>query len=156
MRSPEQSCVNCGCVLSNARSHPHHRAFFAFVKFAFENWPENRETTFTPCSAEELRAWSLVKAGHCTPVYLEFSTEKEAKTAVDVAMDIYRRLRSEGFFAWVVPHKKGIAIMRPDSISFKRLSQRRFNEVSEAAIAAIEHESGLSFDTWKHGEMEAA
>lgn len=146
-------CPECGCVLNDARSAEHLRAFFGFIKFVFENWPG--EATFTPDNPEHLRAYLLVKAGHRQPHHLfRFANKRELQIVQGFVIEEMRADRARGVYGWPVDMDGGLAILRPASIAFDKISQKKFNEVSEAVFKVIYDLTGIDFNDWKEGLLK--
>jgi hypothetical protein len=59
------------------RSTVSHNHYFASIKTAWENLPENDPRFPNP---EALRHWALIKAGYCTESHVVCDTEEQANT----------------------------------------------------------------------------
>lgn len=145
-------CPSCGCCLEDERSLEHLRMFHAFIRNCFESWPE--ECTFLPDNQEHLRAFLLVKARHRQPHHVfKFANRREMQIVQGFLDEEMRADRARGVYGWPVIVDGGIAILRPASIAIhgpKAISQKRFNEVSEAVFKVAYDYAGLDFDAWKN------
>ena len=155
------SCPECGCILSSVRSLPEHRGFFAYVKFAFDNWPENGFEDFWPDNAEHLRAWLEIRSNHKRPPRIyTFKTREQAVSAAAFAKAEMAADNLEGSYSWIVPLKgqNGFEVVRPASIKWDKLGEARFNKLVNEVSAIIKEIIGVSFTEWKEGahRMEKA
>jgi hypothetical protein len=152
------NCPECGCLLTDVRSLPHHRAFFAYLAFAFKHWPEDGFDDFHPDNPEHLRAWVEVRADFKKPSrHYTFKTRAETAASMtafemDKAAD-----RLEGTYSWVVPLKgcNGFEVVRPKSIKWEKLGEARFNLLAGKVSAIIKEIIGVSFSEWKEGAHRA-
>lgn len=137
-------CPHCGVVLTKNRSGPDHRRFFALIKAAFDQWPENHD--FTPDSAEALRAWLTCKAGYrnSTPVMLPDEADDHMKLLFRLGIE--SSIRAAGGVAFVVPYRDGVAVISPKSIAWDKISQKDFGAVRSAVEDVIKAETGLDPD----------
>ncbi len=142
------SCPECGCILNDVRSIPAHRLFFGFLKHAFESWPDGAE--FVPDNPEHLRAWALVQAGHRAPQYVfRFANKRELQIVQGFVSEEMRVDRARGVYGWPVMQDGGLTILRPASIAFDKLSQKKFNQITESVFKVIRDYAGIDFDEWK-------
>ena len=146
MTKPLQSCPECGAVLDRpARSSRHHRRLFGLITAAFHNWPENCE--FQPESAEHLRAWLLVKAGHreTREIPVTFLEEYPILTPL-TRLTIEAVLREAGPFPVINPNASAgtLSITWSKSIAWSELDQRKFSPIAEAVEQTIEQELGVT------------
>lgn len=142
-----------GMILSvkveQPRSPEHHRLFFAVIARAFESWPEAHE--FEPGDAEHLRAWLLCKAGYRVSQTFSLGEvpEKQRELVVTtIAAIVTQAMRGNGY-AFVSPHKDGIAVHKPRSIAFEKLGQREFNALSEQVFGIVSQVLGVEVETLK-------
>lgn len=144
---PPDHCPECGCLLTQShRSSRHHRRLFALIHAAFNQWPEQNE--FQPESAEHLRAWLLVKAGHREtreiPVQLAHDHPGLATLA---RLAIEAAFREAGAFAFINPNGNGVvSIYRPKSIAWHQLDQKKFAPIADAVEQIIENAIGVKAD----------
>lgn len=138
------SCPHCGGVLTKGRSLPDHRRFFGLIAAAFEQWPEDH--SFTPESAEHLRAWLTCKAGwrESTPIHMP-------DMATDRMKDLFRlsieaAIAAAGGTAFVVPYRDVVAVIRPKSIAWDKIDQKEFGKLRDAVSDVIEAEIGVKAD----------
>jgi len=143
------SCPECGCILDDVRSLPHHRAFFAYVRDAFRSWPAGREPN--PVSPEHLRSWLEIEAGHAMIRPYHFSTRAMAAAAAEFAKAEMAADRLEGRYSILreLPDAKGFEIVRPTSIKWEKVGQAKFNELSNKVSDIVKEVIGISFDEWK-------
>lgn len=135
-------CPHCGCSLTKARSGPDHRRFFAVIKAAFEHWPEGHD--FQPDDAEHLRAWLICKAGYRISTPIDLPSNASGHVRMLFRLGVEAALRSAGnIVAFVVPHRNGVAVVRPRSIAFDKLGQHEFSDLRNAIEDVIRVETGL-------------
>lgn len=143
--SKEIVCPDCGSVIGpggrKPRSVPHHRRFFGLISAALAHWPENHERQFT--SAEELRAYLLLKAGHRSTgasIPLSGMQKERALLLVEAA------IRGAGSYAMPVLQGDTLVIFTPKSIAFHALGHQAFTALNNDVEALIEQEIGVSAD----------
>lgn len=148
-------CPECGCVMGpggrKPRSVPQHRRFFGVLAAAFANWPETHERQFT--SAEELRAYLLLKAGHRVTgasIPLSGMHKERALLLVEAA------IRGAGSYAMPILQGDTLVIFTPKSIAFHSLSHLAFTALSNDVEALIEREIGVSADALLRENERAA
>jgi hypothetical protein len=129
------TCPYCGG--DKPRSLPQHRRFFGMLRSVFEQWPEAHG--FRPESAEELRAWLLVKAGYRRVSYLDIGMMPSHM----VLPVVTGALRAAGAYAWLAEHQGRIAVLSPRSIRFEALGHKAFCSLERAVEDVIHTETGL-------------
>jgi hypothetical protein len=147
------SCPGCGLVLHDVRSAPEHRGFFAYLTFALKHWPPAGFEDFKPTTAEELRAWVEIRAGHKKPSRIyTFRTPKQAEISADFAKADMAADRLEGIYSWFVPlSDSSFEVQRAASIAWDKLGEARFNKLVNEVSAIIKDIVGISFQEWKEG-----
>jgi hypothetical protein len=143
-----KACPECGCVLEKPRSAPHHRRLFGLISAAFANWPESHE--FQPDDPEHLRAWLLCRAGYREAREIEVAySEHNPELAKATALVIQAAIEEAGAYAFIRPHPSGgsVAVYRPRSIAWSRLSQKDFSPLAEAVEGVIESVIGVEAET---------
>lgn len=147
-------CPECGGVLNDERSLKMHNAFFGFNAHVFKHWPDTFEE-FQPVDEEHQRAWLTVRAGHQQPRHV-FPLTNKRETAIitnflnfEMASD-----RARGVYGWPVVAEGGLTILRPASIAWDKLSQKRFNHVSQRVFRVVYDITGIDFDAWKEGRHD--
>lgn len=73
-----EHCPECGCVIREPkqRSHQTHNHYFAAIHDAWENLPEAISGEFP--SPQHLRAYALIRTGHCTVNKMVCRTNRDA------------------------------------------------------------------------------
>lgn len=134
-------CPHCGCELIRARSHRHHRLFFAVIDAAYENWPEQCE--FQPTSAEHLRSWLLVKAGYAERLgnLLSIIRPTPEKLTDFLQMCVHAiKTHGHGFLAVESEYAE---FHVPKSIAWAELDQKEFAPIADEVFAQIEGVMGV-------------
>jgi len=140
----EKSCPHCGGILHKARSLPDHRRFFGLISRAFHNWPEKHE--FQPETSEHLRSWLLCKAGYrqATPIHMPDLATDHMRTLFRLSIEA--AIAAADGFAFVVPYRDVVAVIKPKSIAWDKLGQAEFGAVRDAVSDVIERETGIAVD----------
>lgn len=82
--------------VSLPRSGPAHRMFFAVLAAAAHHWPHGAEPQ-PAGDSEVLRAWLLIRAGHCDRIDFPFPDDAFGqKLALASVSDFVNRLRAKG------------------------------------------------------------
>lgn len=150
-----KNCPECGAVFAKPRSIRDHNRFFGILERAFDQWPEGHE--FRPTSPAHLRAWVLCKAGYHTVEMVDVDFESFAryhdmgnagpalmKLIGAVAATTARVALGDGDYAFTRIHGEGIAVFKPKSIAFDKLSQSEFGPLRSAVEEIIEQAIGVS------------
>jgi len=130
-------------VTNRPRSPKAHRHFFAIIDKAFQNWPDTHP--FQPDSAEHLRAWLEVKAGHRDIILADPSGPM-----VEFIKAVLKRIEDADIgFRYGFPAVKGdmIAVAFPRSISWSTLSQEEFSPIANEIYAILEDIIGVDTAT---------
>jgi hypothetical protein len=139
-------------MLTLGRRKRHHDALFAYIGDAFENWPHSHP--FRPDSAEHLRAWLLVEAGHSTVDLMLVRTSGEV-AAVAAFNEIERR-RARWSFPKITEQREGtfgvvgydIEVRTALTIRWDALDETEFKKVSGPVFDLIAN-VWMDFDAWK-------
>lgn len=141
-----RTCEHCHRPITKPRSSADHRRFFGVLHAAFDQWPETSD--FTPDNAEHLRAYLLCKSGYRETTFIPVLDGAGSHPAVArlTALAAEAAIKAAGGYAFVRPHRDGIAVHAPKSIAFDKLSQKEFGPLRDAVEAVIEAEIGVSAD----------
>ena len=139
-------CEHCGKSSKSPRSGPDHRRLFSIIAAAWATWPEQHR--FQPSSAEHLRSWLLIQAGHCEVIAVEPEGDDvvaSVRTAARVAkaLDAHGVLRIRG---------EQIEVVRPKSMRFDKMSQREFGPIRDAIENIICTELGVTIEALAKAE----
>lgn len=127
------SCPHC------SRSNEEHRFHFAMIAKAFESWPHGHR--FRPISAEHLRSWLYVEAGHVHTVDIEGANALtiEGVRAARMILSPHTYLRMEA-----IPG--GLRISGPKSIAKGKCKKAEFREVQDKVATIICDVLGVTAD----------
>lgn len=139
-------CPHCGCEIdlgpkSAPRSVDQHRRYFGLIRAVFHHWPEAHQYQFS--SAEELRAFLQMKAGHReigARIPLVGVNRERAMLLAEAA------IRAAGSYAVPVLHGDTLVVFKPKSIAFGKLSHAAFCALNNAVDEVIRAETGLDPD----------
>jgi len=140
------------CKITRPRSMPHHHFFFAYLKEAFENWPEGgaelgNGVRFHPENEEHLRAWAIIMAGVKFRIAVEVDDgDMPAGELGNVLAGVLRKLRRMRIYAWPKLINGRVRIVMPVSIAHDPMDEKDFSELSSAVFDMIEGLIGLSAD----------
>lgn len=139
------TCEHCGAVNEakavSRRSGPQHRRFFAIVRAAFFNWPEGHPT-FRPKSAEHLRFWLEMRAGHFTVTTTARITSADPDK-VFALMSAFMR-HSDDHTLFVELDGNLMVEKKTLSIDYATLGPAEFGRLKEAVCEVIEAEMGIA------------
>lgn len=133
--------------ITQPRSMPHHKFFFAFLNEVFQNWPEDHP--FRPNDEEHLRAWLTVKAGWLEMMEYVVPTTAEAHRAIKIAKAIIYKF-SGGRPIWFKLIGSQIYAAWPKSIKFEKMDEEEFKRFTTAIFTLIYAET--SMDVEEHYE----
>ena len=131
-------CPTCGRTEpAKPRSPDHHRRYFKVLALAFEHWPDTHAEKFD--DLESFRAWVQMRAGHfeSTKLSLEGANPHIVERVASAA------LKSSGTYARARVYGSDLYVYRPKSISFGRLDQKAFSELSASVETVIKVEGNL-------------
>lgn len=149
----KKACPHCGGILHKHRSEPDHRRFFGLINAAFANWRHDHD--FQPDTAEHLRAWLLCKAGYREVVTIPIEGNHPAVARL-ATIATEAALKASKSYAFIRPSGMGLAVFRPRSIAWDRLSQKEFNPIRQAVEDVITAEIGVEADTLLRQHERAA
>lgn len=128
--------------VTRPRRVKHHRWWFACIAGYFENWPTNAE--FQPESAEHLRAWATVRAGHRDILGERLHNhEGDALMMMEFVSKCLARQRERGY-GFVTIHNNSLVFATPKSIAFDALDQAAFAPIAHEILNVLEAASGIS------------
>lgn len=134
------------CKIMKERSSPHLRLFFAAIKTAYDNWPEQHAEQFV--NAEELRGWLLCKAGHCSSIKLDLDHhDYAAKSAQMFSFFIQKAFGHRSIF--FKSHGNLLIGYVPDSIANDAVDQTEFTVISQKVSDVLKAEINMSLDDFK-------
>lgn len=148
------TCPHCGCEVAmpdKRRSVPQIRRAFALWRAAFHHWPEQHDTQFA--SVEELRKWTLIKAGHAKIAARIPVTGMKPDRLVAI---VEAAMRAAGSYAVPVMHGTDLVVFVPRSIAFHRLGHLAACALFDEVAAVIEAETGMKAEQLLHETERAA
>ncbi len=117
------------------RSMASHKQYFAAVREAWKNLPEDAADRYdTP---EKLRKWALVRAGFCDETYFDFESDQKAHAVAAM-------MRKLDEFAVVTVKKGQIRIYRPKSQSIHAMGKEDFEASKRAVLDILSGVIGVS------------
>lgn len=124
-------------VLDEARTDKDHAHYFACIKVAFDNLPEDIAGDFK--SAEHLRKWALVKAGYCTTANAVCKSRAEAQRLAACT-----KLIDEYIVATI--DKRVVTIYRPLSQAYDQMTKKDFKQSKNAVLDVLSKLIGTDVD----------
>ena len=123
--------------LVDARTLIDHNHYFACIKVAFDNLPEDIGADFkTP---EHLRKWALIKAGYCTTVNTVCKSHAEA-----MRLALFARMIDE--YAISTVERRVVTTYRATSQSYDTMSRKAFHKSKDAVLDVLSKLLGTSVD----------
>lgn len=119
------------------RSLAQHKRFFAVLAAAHHHWPASHK--FQPDSAEHLRAWLLVKAGHHT--VKTFYLDEDASTLSRLIPIITATML--GKHSWCKARGNELHVCVPQSIAFDKMEHQAFCKLNDDVDEVIRVETGM-------------
>lgn len=125
------------CVLEvrEERSYASHRQYFAAIREAWQNLPEDAAQRYD--SPEKLRKWALIRGGFCEETDFVFESEKKA---VAVAM-MARKLDD---YAIVTQKGPVVKVYRAKSQSLAAMGKEEFQASKQAVLDILSGQIGVS------------
>jgi len=146
-------CDKCGQKLQHPRNEARHKLFFAVLKPAFDQWPEQYE--FQPENEEHLRAWLLTKAGHNTADNIE--THEGIPESVIPALTIFINSMATGKPRFLKRLPSGqLRIYKPKSIAYDKCDEATFKSLFDKCVEIIVSVVGVPIEELKRQNERAA
>lgn len=140
MGQPEK-CAKCGQPLRQ-RSDEEHRHYFAVLRAVYENWPYSDR--FSPESAEHLRHYLQMHAGHYSPV--DVSTD--GVSSDDVAKQVTALVKALGIEnPFVEVRGDCIRIYVPKSMAYRECPVKTFRAVKATVFEIVKNRTGIECET---------
>lgn len=144
--------------ISLRRSAPAHRMFFAVIAAAAQHWPHGVEPE-PEGDAELLRAWLLIRAGHCDKIDFHWPDDEvqQQMTTASIA-NLIGRLRNGGQYPFI---RQGEATIEIDgkpqrcpvvrifisrSMDYETLDEAAFGRIRKHSYDDIEAIVGVRVD----------
>lgn len=136
------------------RSNRHQGLFFAAIKSAFDNWPENHE--FKPENEEHLRQFLEIKAGYRTALTVSLDTSEHKQGFFAALTGAIAHAQAQGSkdsqkYVFIMSTAEKVFVVYANSISYSKLDQSEFNNVSNKVSDVLKEHTGLSLDDFKMG-----
>ncbi len=136
---PGEKCECCGRAFEHPRNAGRHRAFFAMLKPAFENWPERHD--FQPVDLDELRGWLLCRAKWCETERIEFAVGNRNQIVAAMTAFMTKQRGKRSHFQQT---STGLMAYTPKSIAFTKCREVDFRRIIDDVTGIIETEIGVS------------
>jgi hypothetical protein len=149
-----RKCEACGQPLKRHRSGADHRRLFALMSAAYMHWPERHK--FQPSSAEHLRAWLTIHAGHYDVVTVPVPEDAPEIVVRLAALGAEAAIKAASTFAWPVAKGHQIDVYSPRSIAWDKLSQKDFAPIRQRIEDVIAAEIGIDAETLLREHQRAA
>ena len=130
--------VTLRCQVSKPRSNPAHRMFFGIIAVAFDQWPETAK--FRPTSAEHLRAYVLIKAGHYNSIDVP---ARNPEVAAAILLQLIEAVKADDKFPILWQYADFVRVYTPKSVAYSEVAQADFSKISEAVYTEIEKVLGV-------------
>ena len=135
--------------VTNPRSRKHLGLFFAALKCAYENWPENHE--FKPECPEHLRQYVESRAGYREALTVKLTGDKGFIHSLSGAI---AHAQSQGSgkkqkYVFLTNTTTDVWVVYAKSIAYDQLDQDDFNVVSQRVSEVLKAETGIGLDEYK-------
>ena len=134
-------CPTCGGPLRH-RSDTHHKLFFAVITQVFHNWPEAH--AFQPSSAEHLRGWLLIEAGHTKQIEIA-GPQNITVAAVKACREVLGNAEALRMYRT----ETGIRLVAPASLKYREVGKRKFEDISHAVFEIVEAITGTPIEQFR-------
>jgi hypothetical protein len=128
---------------SHDRSDTSHKHFFALVREAWQNLPENLVNEFP--NSEVLRGFALIKTGHCTVNKIVAASNPEA-----VRLLTYLTSREGYSICEIVGNV--VTIWEPHSMKYLAMKRKEFQQTKDDVLTFISQLIGTDVTTLKQAE----
>lgn len=130
------------------RGHKDHGMFWAVMRRAFDNWPEDH--AFKPESPDHLYGWILIEIGYseCTEVETD-----DKSIAIAVAKAIYGVTKREIHCMRVFGTSTGVRVCVPQSGDYAHAGKKKFEDMRSAVYEVIENTIGVRIEELKSARV---
>lgn len=128
-------------TITQPRSPAHHRRTFALINAAYENWPDTH--AFQPDSAEHLRAWLVIEAGHGKREYFRVKPTA-GPNGISLLCAMVIKAGAKHKFPFYAADADKIVLRYADTLSWARVNQRAFAPLAAKIADIICVETGLT------------
>lgn len=129
------------------RSGKSHAHLFAIIRASWLTLPEELALEFP--TSEHLRAWLLIRAGHCTIMKVACPDRK-------TAMDFFRIAQALDEFAVVMLSDSVITISRAKSISYREVQGKQFQVIKSTVMDILADMLHITKEQLKDADKPAA
>ena len=119
------------------RTGKSHRHFFAVLRNAWDNLPEQIADRFP--SPEHLRAYALIKAGFYNERHVDLATRTDA-------LQVASFIKPMDEFAIVIARELTVTIYTPKSQSARAMGGKEFQESKDKVFAVLAQMIGISIE----------
>lgn len=137
--------------VSNPRSKPHLGLFFAAIKSAYDNWPEDHEQQFT--NPDHMRQWLEAKAGwgKCIELSMDQVQQKGfSNVLTGVVNSAIGSVKGKSRrYVFITNSVTKLWVIYAESISYETMSQDEFNTVSQRISDLLKEHTGVSLEEFK-------
>ena len=146
--STPRHCLECGAIIpqdikSKHRSSPQHRRYFAIIRAAWHNWPEDGGTSrFRPQNEEHFRYWLEMRAGHYTVTKTARIESTDPDKAYMLVSSFLRPSKDTTLFLELDGNL--LTQKQTRSISYASLGPAEFGRLKDAVCEIIEAELNVT------------
>ena len=151
----DYACTHCGVVddikvelpphITGLRSRKEHNILFGYIGLCCDNWPEQYEYQPENGDPEHLRAWALIRIGHCRAL-----TVTEADGSHEAFINTIGSFVSDRYFE---TYLRGdvVTILAPRSIATGKngIDRKAYNRITKSVEELLHPIVGLSIDDYK-------
>ncbi len=152
-------CPDCGSIhdvelpkylkhLEARRSRREHNILFGYIGLCCDNWPEQYEYQPKENDPEHLRAWVLIRVGHCKELVVPAIDPKHKGF-----LKIVAAFAGAKYFETTVRNDR-ICILSPKSISTGKggVDRKTYNRITNSIAEVLEPICGISIEDYKENK----
>ncbi len=132
--------------VTQTRSLPHHRFYWAFLAHVFPHWPEHHKHPLR--DEDHLHAWLAVYVDWCEEFTSELMPDlKTAGLAATMVIAFVKKISGDKPF-WLRIDGNKVTARWPKSIAFSRMDEEEFKRFTTRVFTAIYEKVGIDIDEY--------